>query len=363
MSIIAWNCRGLGQAATVRALKRLNRRYRPEIVFLSETKQEEDYIEGLRRRLGFTHADYVAPRGQSGGLALWWRGNFLIQILSKCRNFFDLAVRGAIGGNSWHITFVYGEPRRNHRGNFVRALKELRRQNDDPWVLMGDFNLLGDVDEKSGGRPVKWIQCRLMQELLNDCELMDLGFNGQGFTWTNRAIKERLDRTVANSAWRTLFDKAQVYHEALLGSDHRPLVLKLCVWSRRRRNNFKFEAQWLEEKESREVINTAWNHNVRGSRMFVVYQKLKLSRTALARWSRQSLKSNSQEIEDLIGQLEDVQAQPYSVDIRKEEDELLQKLDRVWKKEELYWLQRSRIKWLRHGDRNTRPLHCKGVRD
>ena len=38
MRTIAWNCRGVGRASTVRALKELIRESNPDIVFLSETK-------------------------------------------------------------------------------------------------------------------------------------------------------------------------------------------------------------------------------------------------------------------------------------------------------------------------------------
>jgi hypothetical protein len=45
------------------------------------------------------------------------------------------------------------------------------------------------------------------KEALEDCELMDLGFEGDPFTWWNNShtsdgyIRETLDRAVACGAW------------------------------------------------------------------------------------------------------------------------------------------------------------------
>jgi hypothetical protein len=51
---------------------------------------------------------------------------------------------------------------------------------------------------------------------LEDCDLHDLGFVGDPYTWRNNHhvaasyTKERLDRAVANSTWRCTFPKVRV---------------------------------------------------------------------------------------------------------------------------------------------------------
>jgi hypothetical protein len=53
------------------------------------------------------------------------------------------------------------------------------------WLVMGDFNEIMSSDEKQG----KLLRCPTQmaefREALNDCLLLDLGFQGYEFTWTN----------------------------------------------------------------------------------------------------------------------------------------------------------------------------------
>lgn len=67
------------------------------------------------------------------------------------------------------------------------------------WV---DFNELLHIHEKLGApvRPIR--QILKFQEAINNCNLKDLGYVGNPFTWITTwhgGIKEKLDRDFANS--------------------------------------------------------------------------------------------------------------------------------------------------------------------
>lgn len=66
---------------------------------------------------------------------------------------------------------------------------------------------------------------RNFHDALVDCELDDMGYTGEQFTWRRRRIRERLDRVVCNVGFHGLFPNAVITNAPHLKSDHRPLVL------------------------------------------------------------------------------------------------------------------------------------------
>jgi endonuclease/exonuclease/phosphatase family metal-dependent hydrolase len=124
-----------------------------------------------------------------------------------------------------------------------------RQDNQLPWLCAGDFNeILYHHEEGGVRRPQACLD--LFKEALEGCELDDLGFSGDIFTWRNKQmtgdthIRERLDRAVANAAWRMMFPLMHVKNGDPYHSDHRPVVVltELFQGGRGSGGGFKFEA-------------------------------------------------------------------------------------------------------------------------
>jgi hypothetical protein len=96
-----------------------------------------------------------------------------------------------------------------------------------PWLCMGDFNEILNLTEKWGASTRGIGQMEKFQRMLEDCHLCDLGFKGLKYTWNNRRhdgefTKERLDRAVASTEWRMMFDAVVVEVLANRSLDHHP---------------------------------------------------------------------------------------------------------------------------------------------
>jgi hypothetical protein len=83
MSILSWNCRGLGQPQTIQGLVRLIHTTSPKIVFLSETRQHRDRVSNIKGRLGMDNCLVVDGVGKGGGLALYWNDEVKISNLKN----------------------------------------------------------------------------------------------------------------------------------------------------------------------------------------------------------------------------------------------------------------------------------------
>ena len=101
-----------------------------------------------------------------------------------------------------------------------------------PWVLAGDFNKPLMEGDKFGGRAVSVSRSLLFKKCLDKCSMIDIGFAGLHFTWTNKInvqalIQERIDRFFVNPSWCLMFPEAKVVHLTRCHSYHCPVLLDM----------------------------------------------------------------------------------------------------------------------------------------
>ena len=139
MSILSWNCCGLGTPWTIQFLKEIVLRKKPNFVFLCEILCKKDRVERLKVSLGFEGMISVDSEGRSGGLALLWRHQDEVTLSSYSQNHIDVMVH--IRNNvEYRLTGVYGEPNRARRSTTWNLLKNLASSNSLSWCVLGDLN-------------------------------------------------------------------------------------------------------------------------------------------------------------------------------------------------------------------------------
>lgn len=204
---------------------------------------------------------------------------------------------------------------------------------------------------------------RAFRDVLQICELVDLGFSGVPYTYDNRRegrsnVKVRLDRALADNSWRDIYSNSQVVHLTSSCSDHCPILLKFAADSRQsnRKKCLHYEICWEREPASTEVISLAWAEAGEKRTLGDINFALGKVMGALQGWSKVKFKNVSRAIEKARKDLATLVSHnaDYS-EIRRSSDVLNELLYR----EEMLWLQRSRISWLKEGDRNTRFFHNK----
>ena len=176
MNLLSWNYRGFGNPCIVNALKEMIRLEDPKIVFLMETKLDRDWMVNVCDRCGFKQGLIVPSRGNSGGLALFWKDDVHVNVIKYSPSQIDAEVNSGEGFGWRHLTRFYGNLETSKMDECWALLKYLSGISQLPWMVIGDFNELTGLPEKEGGvvRPAH--QMKKFVDTLNWCGVKDIGF-------------------------------------------------------------------------------------------------------------------------------------------------------------------------------------------
>lgn len=241
MKCISWNCRGLGNPAAVRALKKILKQHCPDFVFLMETRLKSSDSKAKSSLLcgplsNLYMSDCTITNGRrAGGLALIWNNVVTIDIILSNKNFIDMYITSLDLNIAWYATGFYGYPYYSSKHLTCKHIQDINQTRvNENWLIFDDFNLILNSSEKLGGNCIDFHHTKMFNETLNTCDLKDLGFTGNIFTWANNQtnnmhIKERIDRFCANTNWLNLFPIYVNKHLLRYSSDHNPILLEFEV--------------------------------------------------------------------------------------------------------------------------------------
>ncbi|XP_050290252.1 uncharacterized protein LOC126728482 [Quercus robur] len=244
-------------------------------------------------------------------------------------------------------------------------LQELNSRMTLPWLCLGDFNEITRQSEKLGGSVRSHSQTQLFRDAIDECGFMNLGFTGSQFTWKKHfndghSVWERLDRGLANSEWLLRFAGTTVHHLHSFSSDHCPIwiVPRNFILSSASKP-FRFEEMWLTERGCTDTIQAVWAMNDSTDPGTKVIRKIERCGVELKKWSMRNFGSVRKELD--LKKKEIVQAEKEAMrsGLNFWVRELLLELNKLREKEARMWMQRSKVQWAKHGDRNSKYFHAR----
>lgn len=201
--------------------------------------------------------------------------------------------------------------------------------------------------------------------MLSQCDLHDLGYSGAKWTYDNKQkgannVRIRLDRVVATPAWSHIFPDCSVQHLVSPRSYHSPLLIDLLANKpeNRRPAAMRYEAYWEREEKLSEEVEVAWTkHRVAGD-LGSVANTLDGVMLHLHKWSGVTIGSLGKSIKEKRKQMESL-ARRTDAAGQKTYRKVSAELDELLEKDDVKWHQRSRLEWIKSGDRNTSFFHKK----
>ncbi|XP_021743457.1 uncharacterized protein LOC110709547 [Chenopodium quinoa] len=333
MKILAWNCYGIGNPSTVKALQDWCWRERPNVVFVSKIKIDSQRLELIRNRCSFTNGLCISSSGRSGGIGLWWNNNLTVNI----SGFSAHHICGEVCNNEneprWRLVGIYEWPEATNKHLTWNLMRSTYASSSLPILTFGNFNEILGMHEKDGGDTRGERQIDAFREAIDDCDCRNLGYKGNVFTWQRgtsmeTVVRERLDRYIASSGWCSLFPSFEVIHLLICHSDHAPILLKFGESEVEQKNGnfFRFEALWLSKEECG-----------------LIHERIARVAEGLSSWAAATFGVIKKKIKKVESRLKEAQRQQLDARRLKQCVELAQELiSDLQKLEESYWHARSR---------------------
>jgi exonuclease III len=371
MIVSSFNVRGLGGVLKRKRIRDMVRSNQIEFLAIQETKLEEISEAMCFGLWGSNDCEWVhlPSEGRSGGiLSIWSKSNNSLIFSFKGEGFVGVHLEWGFLKTICFVVNVYSKcdiaSKRNLWSNLINFKRGL---GDGGWCVVGDFNVVVSVEERVGTNvsEVRVMSTEVLEfrKFVEELEVVDLPIVGRLFTWCHASgcAMSRIDRILISDEWAHRWGNVSLWSLPRDVSDHCPLILKYSHddWGPK---PFRFNNFWLENKKFIEIVESFWtSHRVEGWMGFALKEKLKLLKPILKDWHKKEFGGLEARIEDVVVDIKDHDAKGELVGLSSQEVESRKEkfvsLYKLLKCKEAIVFQRSRSKWLKEGDANTKFFH------
>jgi hypothetical protein len=189
-------------------------------------------------------------------------------------------------------------------------------------------------------------------------------WKGGAFSWSNNRANtsmSRIDRFLFTTKWEGHYSKIEQKRLCRLLSDHFPIMLT-CGHITQGRRPFRFENMWMKAEDFMDNMERWWgSYQFFGTPSFILAKKLRALKTDLKKWNEEEFGNVMIKKLRLLQELHDLDSiaehRPWTDAEKIKLDQLRTDLEQNTLLDEISWRQKSRVLWLKEGDKNSKFFH------
>ena len=353
-------CEGNQYQGVVERLKLLRKMHQLSIIVILEPFSDSTNIQSFKMDLNMDNA----ISNYNSKIWVFWNSDIVCNILDEDEQQITCDMKHNELQYQFTSTFIYEKCKEFLRRPLWEKLIH-HSININPWCAVGDYNVITDVEEKLGGLPYNMKKSMDFIATIEACGLMDIGFSGHKYTWSNKRginhrIWKRLDRALINDLWLEKMPQTTITHLANTGSDHCPLLMEMVANEADHIKYFKFLNCWVDNPDFMNIVKDCWNRPTEGNAMWKFHQKIKRLSNTLSVWSRNEFGDIYQKVrmyEEQMHDAEEKYIQSQTESNRSTLHELNAQYIKFLKLEDTTLKQKNQLQWFKDGDTNSKYFH------
>ncbi|XP_074270940.1 uncharacterized protein LOC141594850 [Silene latifolia] len=223
-------------------------------------------------------------------------------------------------------------------------------------------------NERIGGALITNAEMAPLAQVVQDCQLEDLGARGSFYTSTNKheygtKIYSRPDRVLVNVEWVDMFPDSYVHYLSEGLFDHCPGLIHFEGEIHMRGTRFKYFNMLSLAPKYDSIIRNGWSKEWQGTSMFRIVQKLRGLKADLRKLNKEhfgDIGNLTHVVEIALHQFQTLLVQdPLNEDLCMPERECAKDLAELNIARDQYLRQKAKCEWMKSGDDNTSYFHAR----
>ncbi|XP_042005828.1 uncharacterized protein LOC121754533 [Salvia splendens] len=257
------------------------------------------------------------------------------------------------------VSAVYAKCTRTERIHLWDELRECSiLWEGSPWLIGGDFNTILHPRDRVGSETNRQAEMVDFAEAIEDCRILDPGYDGSEFTWAKNGLFERLDRILVNERWAQILETTRVTNLPRIASDHGPVLVR-CKGTDHNSGGrpFRFQNMWVRHEGFMDLVRGDWMQPTESGGLLNFQIKLARLKRTLKVWNKETFGNIHLNLRDMEVKIATAQSnfeERPTPENRTVINRCIAEYIRLLKMEEDFWRQKATLRWLGEGDKNTK---------